>query len=205
MVRQFCVLRGFGVVTVYNLTDYASIQTAMFCRLDIPDYEVLRFSNFSRPFTIDGESYSALGTLLSVSDTQDELRVVAASATVSISGIPNTRIAEFLDYEVKGSSIQMWRVLFNTVSGQPLAITGNPQGRFQGIVNNVGIEEDLDFAAQQATSTITLTCSSVQELMTNKVAGRRTNPRDMDLYFPSDTSFDRVPNLARSNLNWGAP
>lgn len=192
-------------MTVFDLGATGSLQTAMFCRLDIPDYQVLRFSNFSRAFSINGESYTALGTLLSVSETQDELRVVGSSATVSIAGIPNSRVAEFLDYQIKGSSIQLWRVLFNTITGQQFFISGNPMGRFQGIVNNLTISEELEFAAQHATSVITLTCSSVQELMANKVAGRRTNPTDMAAYFAADTSFDRVPNLARTNLAWGSP
>ena len=47
--------------------------------------------------------------------------------------------------------------------------------------------------------------SSVVELLNNKVSGRQTNPRDQKLYYPTDLSMDRVPALAKSNFNFGAP
>jgi hypothetical protein len=80
----------------------------------------------------------------------------------------------------------------------------NPLIRFQGIVNNYSLEEDWTPGGTDARNTIAFICSSTVELMTNKVAGRRTNPIDENYFFPTDRSMDRVPNLANSNFNFGA-
>jgi hypothetical protein len=52
---------------------------------------------------------------------------------------------------------------------------------------------------------LTLTCTSVVGLLNNKITGRRTNPTDQELFYPGDKSMDRVPSLAKSNFNFGAP
>lgn len=188
-----------------NLTNYSSIQTALFVRLDIPDYDVLRFSNFNLPYVIDSETYTPLGQLLNISEASNELRSIPGEMSITISGIPNTIIGEFLDQRIKGSSIQVYRALFNAVSATPLAISGNPAGRFQGIVNNFSIDESFDSASLTASSTILLTCTSSVELLSNKISGRRTNPIDQNQLYPTDRSMDRVLKLSKSNLNWGSP
>jgi hypothetical protein len=188
----------------FNLSAYPAIETALFVRIDVPDFEVLRFSNFNRPYTINSESYTALGTLLSISDSQSELRTTPGELSIVISGIPNTTIGNFLDQKIRGSSVQAYRVLFDTDS-QALAITGNPTGRFQGIVNNFSIEEEFDSASAAASSTILITCTSTVELLSNKISGRRTNPIDQKALYPTDLSMDRVIKLSKANLNWGAP
>jgi DNA repair exonuclease SbcCD nuclease subunit len=45
----------------------------------------------------------------------------------------------------------------------------------------------------------------VVELLNNKTSGRRTNPGDQKEWYPTDLSMDRVPGLANSNFNFGAP
>jgi hypothetical protein len=55
------------------------------------------------------------------------------------------------------------------------------------------------------TITIVLSATSVIELLNNKVTGRRTNPLDHKQFYPNDQSMDRVPALAKSNFNFGAP
>jgi len=196
----------------FDLSSYAAIQTALFVKIDVPDFEVLRFSNFNRPYTIGGETYTALGTLLSISDSQSELRTIAGDLSIVISGIPNTTIGNFLNQKIRGSAVTAFRVIFDTnsqtvvVAGNPLAQSqGSPIGRFTGIVDNFSIEEEFNSAAVSASSTILITCTSTVELLSNKMAGRRTNPTDEKFFFPNDVSMDRVLKLSKANLNWGAP
>jgi hypothetical protein len=186
-----------------DLRNVSAVQSAMFVRIDVPDYEVLLFSDFDRPYTIDEEEYSPLGQLMGISSTSSDLRSTTGELTITISGIPNSSIAEVVNNKFKGSSVRVWRVLFAAATGQPLAFA--PQGRFQGIVNNYSIEEEYDASAQSATNTVLFTCSSAQELFNNKIAGRRTNPIDQKLYYPNDVSMDRVLKLANANINFGAP
>jgi hypothetical protein len=185
-----------------NLSAYGEIQTALFCRIDVPNYEILRFSNFSRPLTIDGESYTGIGNLMGVSSTASELRVSTGELTVTISGIPTKNISDVLNYKFKGSDIKIYRGVFNPTNGQLLAITGNPTGKFQGIVNNFALEET--WSGQDSMNTIAFTCTSTIGVLTNKTTGRRTNPIDEKTFYPTDLSMDRVPSLANSNFDFGS-
>ena len=187
-----------------NLTAYRSIETALFCRMAVTDYAVLRFSNYNIPVTINGESYTNLGTLLAVSDSSSDIRATSGTLTVTISGIPNTSIAEVLTQKFKGSAIQVWRVFFDATTKQVLNITGNPAGRFQGIITNFSLEEDWSEGATTTSNRIAFTCSSKIDILSTKIAGRRTNSHDMKAWYPTDLSMDRVQSLARSNYNFGA-
>ena len=187
-----------------DLSAYSSVEAAMFCRIDVPDYEVLLFSNYNIPVTIGTDTYVNLGTLLNVTDSSSDIRATSGSLSISISGIPNASIAEVLEQRFKGSRIQIWRVFFDANTKQMLEIDGNPSGRFQGIVTNYAIEEDWDSGATQTTNRIMFTCASSVDVLNNKVAGRRTNSADQKRFYPTDVSMDRVNAIARSNFNFGA-
>jgi hypothetical protein len=188
-----------------DLAPYVSVGTALFVRIDIPDFQVLRFSNYYRPYTINGEVYSALGSLMTVSDTTSELKLSDTELTVTISGIPSTNIDSVLNYKIKGSDIQVYRGLFNANTGADLPVSPNPLGKFKGLVNNFSLNEEYDVEQNTSSVTILLTCTSVVGLLRGKLAGRRTNPVDQKEFFPQDLAMDRVPNLADSNFNFGAP
>ena len=190
-----------------DLSNYTSIQTNLFVRIDVPGYEVLRFSDYHRSFEINSEIYGSLGSLMAITDSSSELRATAQEITITISGIPVNRIQEILAAKIKGSHVMVHRAFFNVTTGAFLNITGNPAGKFQGIVSNFSILDDAGDLRSGAPGTITLaiTCTSVVEMMENKVSGRKTNPIDQRALYPNDASFDRVPNLARANFNFGAP
>lgn len=192
-----------------NLSGYRAIQPALFVRLDIPDYAVLRFSDFNRPYILDGELYSNLGSLLSVGTSASEIRASATEITIVISGIPAGTVSEILDHNPKGSALQIKRAFFNPNTGlypgQILPVSGNPATKFIGIVSNYALDEDWDFRGQQSTFTISLICSSVLSVLQNKVVGRRTNPYDQEKFFPGDKGMSRVPTVANTNFQFGAP
>jgi hypothetical protein len=183
-----------------DLSSYRSIQTNLFVKLDIPDYEVLTFSDYHKNYTINGLDYEGLGELLAVGNTEDNLRATPGEITVTISGIPEGNVYDIINYRVKGSSLIIYRGFFNPVTGELLPIEGNPAGKFQGIVSNYDLSDDLPMGSSTGTLTLTLTVTSVVELLSNKTTGRRTNPAD----FPNG-DMDRVLPLAKSNFNFGAP
>lgn len=188
-----------------NLSTYTSIQTNLFVRLDIPGYQVLTFSDYHKSYTIAGTEYTGLGQLLSVSQTNSNLRAAPEDITVAISGVPAGRISEFLSHKIKGSSLKISRGFFDVNTGELLSIAGNPAGKFSGIVSNYEITDDLDSGSDTGSVTITISATSVVELLNNKITGRRTNPTDQTALYPTDQSMDRVPSLAKSNFNFGAP
>ena len=191
-------------MAVIDLSSYTSIQTNLFVRLDIPGYQVLKFSDFSIPYTVNSESYTALGQLLSISDSSSELRATPQEVTIQIAGIPNANVTDIINNPVKGSSIKIYRAFFDPITGQLLSVSGNPAQKFQGIVSNYDVSDELDMGSLTGTVTVTLTCTNVVELLNNKVAGRRTNTVDQKTYYPTDVSMDRVYALVNSNFNFGA-
>lgn len=192
-----------------DLTSFDNIRTSLFVRINVLDYEVLTFSDYFRDFVIAGENYNNLGELMSVSESINSLTPTGQELTVTITGIPNTKLAEALNTRIKGSDITVHRGFFDSRTGAPVAVPGNAGSnilnKFQGRVTNVLIVEDYDSAGSSSSITIQFVCASVVTVLQNKIAGRRTNDRSQQAFFPADTSMDRVQGLARSNINFGAP
>lgn len=187
-----------------DLQNQRHIQTALFVKMIVPDYAVLKFSSYNHEVIINGDTYIALGNLLGITDTSTNLRVTPGNLSVTISGIPNTSITEILNNRIKGSKIEIWRVFFDTITGQPLLIDGNPLGRFKGIVSNYSIQETWNPGNELVTNTIMITCSSTIDVLNNKITGRSTNSNDQKYFYPTDLSMDRVAALVNSNFNFGA-
>jgi len=198
-----------------DLSSYTSVATGLFARIDVeyykdtpsatPTNQVLRFSDYIQDVSIGGEQYLGLGKLVGISTTTSELRNSSGSITITISGIPDTSIAEIVNSRIKGCPVEVYRVMFNAETGAALAISGNPVGRFFGIVDNYTIEEEYDIQTRRSSNTLALVCSSVLDILNNKIAGRKTNPTSQKFFYSSDLSMDRVPNLVGANFNFGAP
>jgi hypothetical protein len=204
--------------SITALQSLASITSNLFVRLAIDEYattpggpyteNILRFSDKNTAVTIDNEEYLGLGRLMAITGSNSELRVSGGELTITITGIPNTSIAEIVNSKIKGSAVSVYRVLFDPVTDQPLDNVGNPLGRFNGFVNNYSLNEDYDVDARLSSNTIVLTCSSVVEVLNNKIAGRKTNPQSFkrsSTIGNDDKSMDRVPTLKNATFNFGAP
>lgn len=192
-----------------DLSGYSALATALFVKIDLPDDSPLLFSNFDRPYTINGDLYNSLGSLMNATTSSNELRAVSGEITITISGIPNARLQEIVSTRIKGSEVIVYRAFFNPQTGAALAIPGNSGSnivtRFQGRVMSVAIQEDWDSGGNSSTITAQFNCASVVALFSNKISGRKTNPIDQQALYPTDTSMSDVPSLSNSNFNWGAP
>jgi hypothetical protein len=198
-----------------DLSAYKSIQSNLFVRIQIDEYstteggpyssQVLRFSDLTFPYTLNSESYSGLGKLMDITQSSSELRANGQEMTITIVGIPTSSISEIVNSKIKGAPVSIYRGLFNAETGQFLSVSGNPLGRFQGFVNNYTLTEEFDSEARTSSTTISLTCTSVVNVLENKVAGRKTNPKSQKQFYPTDVSMDRVPTLKGATYNFGAP
>lgn len=198
-----------------DLSTYQSIQSNLFVRIDVQEYRttptgsytplVLRFSDRVGSYTLNGESYTGLGKLMSISQSSSEIRVSGGELTIVLSGIPNSSIAEIVNSKIKGAPVNVYRGVFNSTTGDLLAIDGNPVGRFIGFVNNYSLTEEFDNVSRTSSNTLVLTCASNVDILANKVAGRKTNPKSQKALYPSDLSMDRVPTLKGATFDFGAP
>jgi hypothetical protein len=198
-----------------DLSNYSSIESGLFVRIECsyyktssgatPTTQVLTFSDYVRPVTIGSDSYLGLGRLLGITSSSSELRVTSNDISISISGIPNSSISAIIHSRIKGSDVLIYRALFNSTTGAVLSISGNPLGRFKGVITNYSLSEDWDSENRSSTNTITFNCSSILDVLANTASGRRTNPEDQKGLYPTDLSMDRVPSLVGANFNFGAP
>lgn len=202
-----------------DLSSYTNIGSALLVRLTIGKYRatpnaapvqnILKFSDSNTIISINTdlglETYVGTGQLLNITPSRSEFKNTGSDVTITLSGIPNSSIAEIVNSTIKGSRVEIYRVLLDSATDTPLDVSGNPVGRFFGIVTNYALEEDYDVENRIASNTITLACSSWVSVLNEKVTGRRTNPVDQQFYYPGDTSMNRVPNLTGANYNFGAP
>jgi hypothetical protein len=188
-----------------NLSSYDSLQTNIFVKISYPDTTFDYFSDYHREFSFGGDTYTGFGSLLSVAPTENNLRAAPMQVEVVLSGLPTTVIQNALASDLKGSFIEIFRAFFDAETGELLPVGENPAGKFRGVVNNFSIENNITMGDDTANVSILLECSSVLQYLENKIGGRRTNPLDQQAYDPTDTSMKRVPSLARSNFDFGAP
>jgi len=198
-----------------NLASYTAVQSNLFVRIQVDEYRttpggaftpvVLKFSDSLTTRTINEEEYLPLGSLMSVSSSSSELRVSGGNLNISISGVPDSSIAEIVNSKIKGCPVRIYRLFSNPTTGEVIDIEGNPSGRYRGFINNFSLTEELDNGTRTATNTITLVCASSVDVLQNKITGRKTNPSSQKKFFPNDLSMDRVPNLENATFNFGAP
>lgn len=193
-----------------DLTNYNAIRTALFVRLEVAEYrtspndaftsEVLTFSDHNALYSINGETYTNIGNLLSISSSTSEIRATPDSLNITISGIPiQPNLYEIVNSKIKSSPIDVYRAYFNVLDNQ----VGDVQGRFSGFVNNYSLNEDIDFESRDGTISITLECTNNVGILGNKVSGRKTNPVSMKKFYSTDTSFDNVPTLEGTTFVFG--
>lgn len=198
-----------------DLTPYSSIKSALLVRIDVKKYKVnpgdtasntiITFSDLINPITVTlngvQETYEGRGEIIDLSSSISEIRSSSNEVTITLSSVWQSTVSTILNSSMKGSRISIFRVLLDPITHQPLPIAGNPMGRFFGIINNYGIDEQ--WGTNQTTNTVSLVCKSSIDVLSSSVKGRRTNPYDQKLYFPADISMDRVTSLTGSNYNFG--
>jgi len=199
------------MTTALNLTSYVGLQQAIFVKMTFTQnggQTIVRVTNHSTPFSItesDGNtySYSAVGTLLGVTQLTNELKSSQADVTISLSGIPQQYMADIVANPIKAAPVEIRRAFFD-VNGNFLNITGNPVLEFVGVVSNFSVDEKwTDYSSQSVTSTINLTCASILSVLSKQEAGRRTNQADQNYWFPGDNAMNRVAQLTDAVWDFG--
>lgn len=185
-----------------DLSTYSSVQENFFVELNISG-AYTRFSDYHKAYTIDGNSYDALGSLLGITNTPTNIRASAEQLGVSISAIPNTNRSIAYDNNIKGASLTVWRAFFDPTTGALISTTEqNPTIKFKGMVTNFSIKETW---GDTSTFTLILEVQNILSQLQKQTAGRRTNPLDQKKFYPSDLSMNRVPQLKNANFQFGAP
>lgn len=197
-----------------------AIEHGVLIDLSLPDpntnAEIMyRISNCYMPVVYQSNTYQALGGFLQVTDIQGDLQSTNNEITLSLSAIPSEYIEAIMKKEIKGGTLRIYRVFFDTATQQIKNISGVEQIflRFDGYINNFAVQEDIaTYQTADVTHTITVTASSILGVLENRVSGRRTNESSYQKYFPeqnittgitSDPSMSRVVVLKAASFDFG--
>ena len=201
-----------------SISTLTNIRSHLLIKITIPEYRatptdtpnlaILTFSDLNRNnnITYDGNTYLGLGTLLSVTTSNSELRPSSSELTISVSGVPSANLGIVINSKLKGCSVIIYRVLCDGVTGAVLSLLeANPFARFRGFVNNYSLQEEYDVNSRTSKNTMLLICKSSLDVLQNKISGRLTNSISQKKYFPYDLSMDRVAALQNTSFNFGVP
>jgi len=190
-----------------------NIQHCMLIDLVVNDV-TYRISNAYSAIVYDGNTYTQLGYLLSMTELQDDLKSTNNQISLVLSGIPpvttptgpdddQNYMSIALNSNLKGSRIKIYRAFFDIDSG--LYDAQQVYLRFNGFVNNYSLNENWDEGSQLTSNTIGIQCSSVNAILEKSYGGRRTNENDQLYWYPGDTGMYRVKSLSDTQFDFGKP
>ncbi len=209
----------------------AAIEHGVLIDLSLPDpttgaATLYRISNCYTDVVYNGNTYTALGGFLQVTDIQGDLQNTNNDISLGLSAIPAEYIEAIMKYEIKGGNIRIYRAFFDTATQQISNIGGVDQIflRFDGIINNYAVQEDIgNNQTADVTHSITVTASSILAVLENRRSGRRTNEQSYRVYYPeqyitsaidnaegnpllpADYSMSRVVALRAASFDFGKP
>jgi hypothetical protein len=190
------------MTTTMTALNSSSIQQAEFIRLTLPS-NTYTFCNAASPITVNSLTFTNLGSLLQLSDIKRDIKATSSDLSVSLTGVDGTNVAVVLGSDIKGSRIEVWRGFLD--SNNQIITTPTQQffKRYQGIVSNFSITEDFNEQLRIRVATVGLSCASFRTILENRVGGVRTTPKIWQVYYPGDTSMNRVPAIAGSYFDFG--
>ena len=186
--------------------DTNTIRYADFIRMTTPS-ATYRFATTPTPITVqavDNDPFTALGQLVKVGNATRDIKSTANETTVTLTGIDPVMLGLVLGTEIKGAQLEMWHGFFNA-NGELLTSggTGGLYQFFNGYVNSFGISEQWYEEIRGYIGTITISASSIQLILQNRLAGRYTNNNSWQFYNSTDTSMNRVAFIQTINYAFG--
>lgn len=188
--------------TTMTALNSSSIRQAEFIRLTMPS-NTYTFCNAAGPITVNSITFTNLGSLLQLSDIKRDIKATSSDLSISLTGVDGTNVSIILGSDIKGSRIEVWRGFLD--SDNQIITTPTQQffKRYQGIVSNYSITEDFNEQLRIRVATVGLSCASFRTILENRVGGVRTTPKIWQVYYPGDTSMNRVPAIAGSYFDFG--
>ena len=179
-----------------------NIQAVMFIKLGPIEGNVYYVANTYKPYTVGGNSYTALGSLVGLGDISDELRVSNSDVGVVFSGIPTDQdyVSLVLNSKIKGAPIEIMRGFVNS-DGEFEG--GVAYTRFKGLIINTAISETRPMFGEDTYHTVTLQCSNINSILEHKISGRKTNKVGMQEFYATDGSWNRTAILQSTAFEFG--
>lgn len=145
------------------------------------------------PLVHDAQTYKGMGSLGSLGSINEGVEVKADGTSVTLSGIDSALLNDSLTDIKAGAPAKIW---YGHV-GPSLALLGAPYLIFSGVVDKPTISPGVE------TCSITLSLeASMIDL--GRATERRYTAADQQLYYPTDSGFNRVEALNDISVVWGS-
>lgn len=196
------------MTTTMSALSSASIRHAEFIRMQVGKPGAITaytFCNAAASITVSGISFTGMGSLLGLSEIQQDMKNTSADLSVTLTGIASANIAILLGADIKGSTVEVWRGFLDTNNQIITSPSTQFFKRYSGIINSASISEQWDDRARQRVATCTVSCCSMRRVLENLVSGMKTNDNSWKFKYPGDASMSRVAAISNTYFDFGKP
>lgn len=153
---------------------------------------------------VDSQPFDGLGQLVQIGAATRDIKSTANETTFSLVGVDTAMLSLVLGADIKGAMIEAWHGFFNSTGA--LITSGGTGGLykfFTGYINSFSISEQWMDEIRMYIGVVTVTASSIQIILRNRIAGRYTNDASWQFYTPGDISMNRVAFISTINYQFG--
>ena len=173
-------------------TQLSSTQTRPFYAVEFLYTQPLRVWTGYGDFTVEGQIYTGLGNLISISSVQETAETKASGVKIVASGINTDVLSTALNQTQQGVIVNVYFGVLTTTSNA-LAVVDDPYEIFSGFVDSVNINESGD------TSTISFDIESKLISLERPLDFRYTD-QDQKHFFPNDKGLEFVDDLQDKSI-----
>lgn len=196
-------------MTTMNALSSPSIRHAEFVKISIGPLATptatYYYCNAGGPITVDGKTFTDLGSLMSVGDVQRDIKATSDDMAISLTGLNPNNVSLILSANIKGSIVEIWRGFLDSNNQVITTPTLQFFKRYQGIISNVSITENYNEQARIRVATCSISCSSMRRVLENRISGVKTNVVSWQSFYANDTSMSRVAAIQSTYFDFGAP
>ena len=175
---------------VTNLLDDDLVNSFIAVKIPFPSGAMRVWTGLG-DITVDSETYSGVGSFMSINPIIESSQIEATGLTISLSGVPSNMLGSLLTDEFQGITC----VVHMGFLGDSNAVTGTIKV-YQGIADN------CDIAETGTTAVVSFNIESRLISLDDKINRRYTN-EDQQIDHSSDTSLRFISGLQEKEISWG--
>jgi hypothetical protein len=160
---------------------------------------ILRLTNHFQDIEYDGNTYTASGTLMGISQYTETTEATNDALNLSLSGIDPSVVASILDTPIAGSTVKIYKGFYNEETGQ---VIGDPYLAWSGIANSFSIDDTYEKDSDDGVN-ISVSCKSLLNTLMERQSGLYTSLPSYQNKYPTDYSMEFVAGLADRSFNFG--
>ena len=145
-------------------------------------------------------TYQAQGNFIGFSGMSEDMEVKVGKFTISLSGISNDYVTKFINYEVEGARVVIYKAFlsFGAAGTSSLALVAAPIMMYDGTIFNFSIQETAN------TCQLSVDCSSLFADF-ERSNGRKTNNWSNWLFqgVQYDKAFAKSGWVGETEIKWG--